>query len=300
MKFLNLVYTGRNTLALYLGGLATIIVAYILGSLPFVFDLSLNFPTLVFDPNSPSFIATYGSTRFLVAMLLPFIVVFFSLLLYLRWAHKRSLNSLITSSQAIRWKRFFGFAFFLLFFFSAISAIELWFNDDLNFISWNFNPSQFWPLFLVTLFMLPIQAATEELIFRVYLFQGLYLRLKKVWISIFLSSFMFAVMHFSNPEISQLGPGLLLYYFMAGCFLALISIKSEGLELALAFHTVNNLFGALIISSNWQVFHTQALFIDSRPPGSLMIQLATGLFTFCALYFLLALKYKWKAFKLLD
>jgi hypothetical protein len=87
---------------------------------------------------------------------------------------------------------------------------------------------------------------------------------------------------------------------MAGCFLALISIKSEGLELALAFHTVNNLFGALIISSNWQVFHTQALFIDSRPPGSLMIQLATGLFTFCALYFLLALKYKWKAFKLLD
>jgi membrane protease YdiL (CAAX protease family) len=105
---------------------------------------------------------------------------------------------------------------------------------------------------------------------------------------------MFAIMHISNPEIAILGPGLLLYYFMAGLFLALLAIQDDGLELSLAFHIFNNLFGAFMVTSDWQAFHTEALFIDQRGPGSLLAQLGFAVVIFAGLYVVLSKKFKWK------
>jgi membrane protease YdiL (CAAX protease family) len=147
---------------------------------------------------------------------------------------------------------------------------------------------------LFSLLLIPFQAGIEELVFRVYALQGLYARTKSVWLSIGLSSAMFAIMHISNPEIAVLGPGLLLYYFMAGLFLALLAVQDDGLELSLAFHIFNNLFGAFVVSSDWQAFHTEALFIDHRGPGSLIFQLGSALVLFAGIYFVLSKKFKWK------
>ena len=151
----------------------------------------------------------------------------------------------------------------------------------------------------VALLMVPLQAAAEELIFRVYALQGLYLRTKSAWASILISALLFAFMHISNPEIAAMGYELLLYYLMAGIFLALISVQDDGLELALAFHIFNNLFGVLVVSSSWHVFHTEALFLDQRPPGSLLLHLGSGLFIFAGLYFVLAKKFNWKPLRTL-
>ena len=245
------------------------------------------------------FISTYGSVRLLFAMLLPFVLVFFGLVLYLRFAHQRPVLSIFTTAKRFRWWRFFFFSGFLLLFFFTTTFLEAQLTGDTQQIRWNFKFSEFWPLLCVGGLMIPLQAAAEELIFRVYALQGLYLRTKSAWASILISALLFAFMHISNPEIAAMGYELLLYYLMAGIFLALISVQDDGLELALAFHIFNNLFGVLVVSSSWHVFHTEALFLDQRPPGSLLLHLGSGLFIFAGLYFILAKKFNWKPLRTL-
>ena len=299
MKYIDTTKQGRHSFGLYLGGIALVVLLYVLGNLPLLFDLQYNYDGLLFDPENPVFIATYGSVRLLFALLLPFVLVFFGLVLYLRFAHQRPFLSIFTTAKRFRWRRFFFFSGFLLAFFITTTFLEAQLTGEAQQIHWNFKFSEFWPLLCVGCLMIPLQAAAEELIFRVYALQGLFLRTQSVLASVLLSSLMFALMHISNPEVTELGPGILLYYFAAGCFLALITVQDDGLELALAFHVFNNLFGALVVSSSWQVFHTQALFLDSRPPGSLFLHLATGLATFSVLYLLLAKKFKWQALRTL-
>jgi membrane protease YdiL (CAAX protease family) len=299
MKFLDLAKLGRTSVGLYVGGVALLIILYILGNLPLLFDLQYNYNGLLFDPENPMFISTYGSVRLLFAMLLPFVLVFFGLVLYLRFAHQRPVLSIFTTAKRFRWWRFFFFSGFLLLFFFTTTFLEAQLTGDTQQIRWNFKFSEFWPLLCVGGLMIPLQAAAEELIFRVYALQGLYSRTKSAWASILISALLFAFMHISNPEIAAMGYGLLLYYLMAGIFLALISVQDDGLELALAFHIFNNLFGVLVVSSSWHVFHTEALFLDQRPPGSLLLHLGSGLFIFAGLYFVLAKIFNWKPLRTL-
>lgn len=294
MRFLQLAQLGRNSFGLYIGGIAVLILLFILGGLPLLFDASTRFPGLELDIENPAFIKAYGSTRLLVGELLSFFLACIGFVWYLRSAHKRPLHSIFTAAPHFRWKRFFGFGLLLFLLLCLLTLLEVLFSGQSAMVQWNFKAQEFWLLFLFSLLLIPFQAGIEELVFRVYALQGLYLRTKSVWLSIGLSSAMFATMHISNPEIAILGPGLLLYYFMAGLFLALLAIQDDGLELSLAFHIFNNLFGAFVVTSDWQAFHTEALFIDQRGPGSLLAQLGAAVLIFAGLYFVLSKKFKWK------
>ena len=262
-------------------------------------DLKFNFPGLIFDPENPGFIASYGTLRLLIGVLLPFTLLFGGLLVYLRYAHQRPILSIFSAATHFRWQRFFSFGALLVVLFLLFALAEALLLGQTKELSWNFNAEHFFPLLLVALLMVPLQAAAEELIFRVYALQGLYLRTKSAWASILISALLFAFMHISNPEISAMGYGLLLYYLMAGIFRALLSVQDDGLELALAFHIFNNLFGAFVVSSDWHAFHTEALFIDHRGPGSLFFQLVSGLLVFTGLYFVLSKIFNWKPLRTL-
>ena len=94
---------------------------------------------------------------------------------------------------------------------------------------------------------------------------------------------MFAMMHISNPELSVLGPGLLLYYFMAGVFLSLLTVQDDGLELAMAFHIFNNLFPFtwtttrllhLFVNSNYKCENFEAI-EDKEPDMNLLFTIVT-------------------------
>ena len=294
MRFIDFARLGRNSLGLYIGGIAVLILFFILGGLPLLFDANMRFPDLEIDIENPAFIRAYGSTRLLVGELLSFFLACVGFVWYLRAAHKRPLRSIFTAAPKFRWKRFFGFGILLFLTVCLLTLLEVWWSGQSDMVQWNFKAQEFWPLFLFSLLLIPFQAGIEELVFRVYTLQGLYLRTKSVWLSMGLSSAMFAIMHISNPEIAVLGPGLLLYYFMAGLFLALLAVQDDGLELSLAFHVFNNLFGAFMVTSNWQAFPTEALFIDERGPGSLLAQLATAVVIFVGLYFVLSKKFNWK------
>ena len=68
----------------------------------------------------------------------------------------------------------------------------------------------------------------------------------------------------------------------------------EGTELALGLHASNNMFAAFLITTDWTVFQTDALFIDTSEP-SLTWEMFLPVFVLYPLILLLfAKKYGWK------
>jgi hypothetical protein len=100
-------------------------------------------------------------------------------------------------------------------------------------------------------------------------------------------------MHLANPEIALFGWSAFLYFVVTGMFLAAITLIDKGVELAWGFHAANNLFGVLIVTNNWQVLQTNALFIDSRSPEIGMNLLWTLLVAYPVLFLFFAKRYRW-------
>jgi membrane protease YdiL (CAAX protease family) len=98
-----------------------------------------------------------------------------------------------------------------------------------------------------------------------------------------------------NPEVEKLGPEILLYYFSCGLFMSLLTVLDDGLELSIGFHTVNNIFGALMVTNHWQVFQTDALFMDTSEPVIGFDLWVIVLVFFPMLLFIYHKVYKWKS-----
>lgn len=196
-------------------------------------------------------------------MLLPFAVALLTMVLCMRYLHHRPIVSLFTARERFDWKRFF-LSFFI---WGAVSGIFLGVMIASGApIKWNFNPSTFVMLTLVSLFIMPLQTTAEEVFFRGLLFQGLGRVFGKAWISLLITSALFGLLHGSNPEVEKIGTILLVYYIGTGLFLGLLTHLDNGLELGMGYHAVNNIFAALILTNDWQAFHTDALFMDYSPP----------------------------------
>ncbi|MCH2231069.1 MAG: CPBP family intramembrane metalloprotease [Crocinitomicaceae bacterium] len=196
-------------------------------------------------------------------LLIPFGFVLMGVVLSIKYLHKRPVISVFTSRESFDWKRFFT-AFFswggIMSLFLIISIISG------SPIEWNLDWSTFIPLILISLFLIPIQTTAEEVLFRGYLFQGFGFVFKKGWVSILLTGILFGLLHGANPEVAKLGNLLLLFYIGTGVFMALISHMDDGIELSMGYHAVNNIFASLIVTNDWQAFHTNAMFIDHSEP----------------------------------
>ncbi len=221
-------------------------------------------------------------------MLLPFLWL---LLLFLWWAsrlHHVSWTSWINAYNKFRKNRFF-FVFFIWFGILFIGLfIELLFDSPLTF---QFNLKNFLVLCVISFILLPIQTLTEELLFRSYLPKTIFRFTNNVTLSTVISGVLFGLMHAANPEIQKIGNIALIYYILTGIFLSLITVKDNGIELAYGFHFANNLFGALIVTNNWQVFQTDALFIDHSPPEFGFSMIITLLILYPFLYFIFQRKF---------
>lgn len=227
-------------------------------------------------------------------MLIPFFIVFIVLISVVNVVHGQSVRSLFTSREHFSWKRFFiSFGIWGAFLF-GIMGIDLIFGEE---IQWNFDGGKFFILMLISLTLLPIQTTVEELIFRGYLFQQLSKVFPRAWFSILITGTIFGLMHGANPEVAKLGSMFLIYYVITGIFLGIITHMDNGLELSMGYHAVNNIFAALIITNDWQVFQTDALLKSvSEPPHGIEVVI-----TICIVQPLLLFLYskilKWKDWK---
>ncbi len=227
-------------------------------------------------------------------LLIPFSFVFVSILLCVRYLHKRPILRVFTTRKTFDWKRLV-FAFLLWGGMMTISLLLSLFYDAP--LEWNFNAEKFIPLFFVSFILLPIQTTAEELLFRGYLFQAIGKWSKKGWVAIAVTGLACGMLHGANPEVLKIGSILLIFYITTGFFLGIMTQMDGGIELSIGYHAVNNIFAALILTNDWQAFQTDALFIDRSPPAFGLESWLTLLLIQPLILFIFAKKYKWKGWK---
>lgn len=206
----------------------------------------------------------YGKNLFFLLQLFPFLIALISLLFCVRFIHKQELKSLFTQKSTFDFKRFFLSSLIWGLLLTIVLLIQVFFTN--SSIKWNYDSNSFWYLFLISLIFVTIQTLFEEILFRAYLLQSFNQIFQKKWLSILLTALLFGGMHLNNPEIKIFGESIILYYVLTGLFLASVTILDKGIELAFGFHVMNNLFGSIILTNNWQVFQTDALLKDYSDP----------------------------------
>jgi membrane protease YdiL (CAAX protease family) len=202
---------------------------------------------------------------FLFLMLFMFAVGLVFLLIGIKYIHKRTITSLVTSRKKIDWKRFlFGFLSWGILVL-VLSVIGIYLAPE-NY-TFNFNAKPFFILVAISIVFIPLQTSLEELLFRGYFMQGLGVLVKNKWVPLLITSVCFGLLHGANPEVQKLGSILMVFYIGTGFFYGITTLMDEGTELALGLHAANNMIAAFLVTTDWMVFQTDALFIDTSEPS---------------------------------
>lgn len=225
-------------------------------------------------------------------LLFSFAVGMVGIYIAIKFLHGRSFKSLVTVRKKIDWNKFF-LSFGLMTAFIIISTlIALYYTPEDFELQFQLVP--FLILFLISLVLIPIQVAFEEILFRGYLMQGLGVIFRNKWTPLILTSVLFGLMHGSNPEVDELGKVLLIYYIGTGFFLGIITLMDESLELALGFHTANNLIQILLVTSNYSVFQSPSILKEVSEPTGAWAEIIFPLLILYPLFIIIfSKKYKW-------
>ena len=276
--FLYKVYTGNNQWFLYIFTLLIVFLALQLGSIPLAIYLIIK--DVVFSHPQEALSTISNTNLGLALMLLPHIAGFVALLFCIKHIHKKPIQSVITARPQISWHRVWFAAGIWSILGLSITLIPLLFASP-DTVIFQFNPSKFIILLLISICLFPFQATFEELIFRGYLMQWFAYLFKYRWIAILLTSILFGLMHGNNPEIETFGVGIAMSnYIILGLILSYITVKDNGMELAIGFHTSNNILSALTTTSEGTTLQTHALFKLLNPTASwldVLIILLVGL-----------------------
>ena len=250
---------------LVLGSLATTVLMAILAILQGIspaeiIDVAVNPSALGY---SSSFLVLNISFLFLLAGLFLVVVAI----------HQRPFRTLVTALPAVYWKRmaFGGFIWLGLAAVSSLVEFVIW-RETFTF---QLDLRAFLPFALLVLLFTPIQAATEELLFRGYLVQGASLISRSHVFLALLSGLLFMLPHLFNPEMAANFWVMAFSYFLFGAFLAWVSLVDGTLELAIGVHVANNLFATLVITFPESAIPSPALFFTTHfdPIFSLIMQI---------------------------
>ena len=287
----------KNNIWRYALGIFIIFIFTQIGSIPFVVAI-FNKVGLEgaanLDPAKMMTILENSNLTFFY-ILLTFFVGFIGFLIVIKYLHNQSFVSVTTSRKSIDYKRVltsFLVISLILFFYTISSFYAL---PDEYIIQFNLN--DFLILLLIAVIFIPIQTSLEEYVFRGYLMQGFGVLAKNKWVPLFLTSFLFGMLHYYNPEIMKLGSILIVHYIATGLFLGIITLMDEGMELALGFHAGNNLIIALMVTSDWTVFQTSSIFKYIGEPNAIYMSLFSTVIIYPLVLFYFSKKYNWTNWK---
>lgn len=168
-----------------------------------------------------------------------------------------------------------------------------------SFINMWLSPSQFtytlssgWVLdWILALGLVIVAAILEELLTRAYIayFVQDSMETRPRWVLVYClaSGLLFAIAHFSNPEVAGSGAFYAMgFYFMMGFTLMLVTLKTHSIGAAIGIHIANNLVNAWFFSYSDAVVKTNAIFTQTSSAGPLLLVEAA----ICLLLCVLALK----------
>lgn len=299
MNFIQQAYKGQNQWYLYL-----LVIFIVLFGWQFIGVIPLAVTAVLHSESTNEFLRAaddsfmslgINKNLFLFMMVAMFAFGLGSLFLGVKYIHKRAIKTVITSRAKIDWSRFW-FGFFIWGILSIIVVSSDILLSPENY-TWNFKPLPFFTLVAVSFLFLPIQTSFEELLFRGYFMQGLGTWFKNRWVPLIVTSVAFGLLHGANPEVEKLGYISMVFYIGTGFFFGITTLMDEGTELALGLHAINNIVAAFLVTTDWTVFQTDALFVDTSDP-SVGIEMFLPVFVLYPLMLLLfSKKYGWKNWK---
>lgn len=294
MNFLTLAWFGQNSVAKFVKTLLFSALWIFPGAVPLaIYGFTQDFENL----NTQTLVTGNASGLLLILVMLSSATVLFGIIRQTIIQHDRDWITLITPKQNIDWKKF-ALAMCL---WGGIVLVSIIFEiiSNPNTYQFTFQPIPFFSLVGGILLMIPIQASSEELIFRGYILQQSALVGRYVFIPIIISSLLFALMHSANPEVTAYGFSLAMTnYALSGMIWGIATIMDDGLELAMGAHTGNNIIAFLLVTNKNAVLHTPALFTDINPVESWQ---GVGELTLAGIIFLFILSriYKWGSWSIL-
>ena len=233
----------------------------------------------------------------LAVNLLPFAFLLGLLFLLVKYLHQRSILSLSTARTKIDWSRvWFSFALITII---TLVTFSIGYVLDSSEIVVQFDPLKFTILLVVSLLLFPLQIGLEEYLFRGYLMQHIGAFAKNRWMPLIITSVMFGVFHGANPEVTEMGWIVMVFYIGTGLLLGIMTLMDDGLELALGFHFGNNLLAALLITSDWSALQTDAVFryVGEEATNSLAEIIMPVFIVYPIILLILSKKYKWNNWK---
>ena len=252
LTFFDAARPGKNAPWRYLVGLGVIVMAF--------FAATAAIGLLVIIGSGVTDLAQLSQNAFLVVAALPFAGGLIGLWLSIRLLHERPFRSLITPQTRPNWRHFWRSAV-LWFVLSGLADLFLGLLVTRGNYAWQWNARVFWPFALLTLLLIPIQAATEELVMRGYLMQAIGLRTRAPWLPLLFSAVVFAMLHGMNPEMGAYGwPIMFLSYLSMGLLLGWIAWRTAGLEAAMGLHIANNIYASLLVTFPDSAIPSPALF----------------------------------------
>jgi membrane protease YdiL (CAAX protease family) len=229
-------------------------------------------------------------------MLFPFIAGLAAYVLAIKPLNNRTVINTINGTGKIRWNRFFisALVWFLL---SAIYLILYLKIDPSNFTISNRTASLL-ILILVSVLLIPFQAAFEEVLFRGYLMQGFAVLVKNRWFPLVTTSVLFGLLHAFNPEVKEYGFFTMIpQYLLFGLIFGVITILDDGIEAAMGAHSANNIFLCIMVTSKSSALQTPALYEQQNiyPWTEFAGLLVTGI----AFILVLKIIFKWNDFSII-
>lgn len=299
MNYIEQAYKGRNDLVYYFATLALVFVGWqIIGIIPLVAVAYYHAENhSEFMVGAEDVFASMGidSNLYLFVMILTFAFALLSLIIGVKYIHKRSVTSLITARKKTDWKRiFYAFGIWILI---ALISVSIDYALEPELFVWNFKPVPFLILLIISLLFLPVQTSFEELLFRGYLMQGFGTLFKNAIYPLIITSLIFGVLHGFNPEVQKLGNIILIYYIATGLLFGIVTLMDDGTELALGMHAANNFVAAVLVTSDWMVFQTDALWIDTSEPSVGFETFFPVLVVYPIILWIFSKKYNWSNWK---
>jgi membrane protease YdiL (CAAX protease family) len=264
MNHLESSFAGKNSFWRYLIMLLAILAASnTIGSIPLFIGIIKHPEAAIALAENPNDLTPLGFDPItaVLVMLLPFIAGLAAFILLVKPLNYKSLIKVINGTDSFRWNRLFISAAI----WTIICAIYLYINiryDPSNF-SLNYNAGTFIPLVIISVLLVPFQAALEEIIFRGYLMQGFALLIRNRLFPLIMTSVLFGLMHAFNPEVKEFGfMNMMPQYILFGLMFGIITILDDGIEAAIGAHAANNVFLCIMLTNKSSTLQTPALYVQ--------------------------------------
>jgi len=277
----------------YILGSFIIILFSTLGQIPLMFFLPSEIPSP--GSNPMEILEGIPSNLRLFLLLISFAITVPGIWLTVTKLHDLPFISVLTGRKQIDFERIL---YSFMIWGTAISSV-VFLDYSLNPDDYqvNFKINEFIILFIIAISLIPIQISVEEIVFRGYLMQGFGNWFNSRFMALFLSSTVFGLLHFSNPEIDALGNKFIVQYISAGFILGIIALMDDGLELSIGLHAAQNLIGVLLLTADWTVLQTESILKYTADPEIRTVDLLISLSLYLIVILVFARKYSWTNWK---